>query len=109
MRRLSQHSQRHPANSTTGNLAFLIRHNQASYGKQVEVNDVFVASRYFKGCKDNVKNENGKVSGAGLGVFVNGNGFTHTVVRIFVKDGDNALEILTAQVDELMAPFFPGT
>jgi hypothetical protein len=84
-----------------------MRYQQASYGKQIEANDVFIASRFFKGAKQEVKDENGKVTG--LGVFVNGNGFTHTVVRVSFKSGENALELLTDQVDQLMAPFLPGT
>lgn len=90
-----------------GNLAFLIRHQQASYGKQIEANDIFIASRFFKGAGQKVKEEDGKVTG--LGVFVNGSGFTHTVVRVAFKSGENALELLTNQVDQLMDPFFPGT
>lgn len=90
-----------------GNLAFLIRHNQASYGKQIDPNDIFIASRYFKGGKQAVKTESGPV--AGLGVFVNGNGFTHTVIRIVINPGDDTLELLSTQLDQLMAQFFPGT
>ncbi|KAF2825939.1 hypothetical protein CC86DRAFT_253885, partial [Ophiobolus disseminans] len=87
------------------NLAFLMRHNQSSYGKPIDNNDVSIASRNWHATKLKMEDD---VGVAGIGVFVNGgNGFTHTVVRIGVKKGENAVERLTAEVDRLMLQFFP--
>jgi hypothetical protein len=83
------------------NIAFIIRHNQSSYGKVIEPNDIsFAAKNWVSGAAGN--------SFVGISVFVNGNGFTHTVLRtIFGKD-DNVVEKLAEKADELLQPFFPG-
>jgi hypothetical protein len=44
---------------------------------------------------------------AGIGVFVNGNGFSHTVVRTTVGPGEGAVEQLSAQADLYLQTFFP--
>jgi hypothetical protein len=88
------------ANSLAANIAFLVRHNQSSYGKTIEPNDVSIASRAWQSMK--------KGHGvAGIGFFVNGNGFSHTVVRTTIGPGDSAVEKLTTQVDKLTQTFFP--
>ncbi|KAF2026905.1 hypothetical protein EK21DRAFT_73184 [Setomelanomma holmii] len=83
------------------NIAFLIRHNQSSYGKQIDPNDVSMCSRNWAG----MKSGNGP---AGIGVFVNGNGYTHTVCRVQVLKGQNAVEQFVQHVDVFMANFFPN-
>lgn len=83
------------------NIAFLIRHNQSSYGKTIEPNDVSMAS-----C--NWPMTNSDTHAAGIGVFVNGNGFTHTTVRVKVQPGENAIEVLSMEVGRLLQNFFPG-
>jgi hypothetical protein len=88
------------ANGLAANIAFLVRHNQSSYGKAIEPNDVSVASRGWQ----NMKKGNGV---AGIGFFVNGNGFSHTVVRTTIGPGDGAVERLIGQVDVLTKTFFP--
>jgi hypothetical protein len=77
-----------------------VRHNQSSYGKLIEPNDVSVASRGWQSMK--------KGKGvAGICVFVNGNGFSHTVVRTTIGPGDGAVERLIERVDMLTQTFFP--
>jgi hypothetical protein len=44
---------------------------------------------------------------AGIGIFVNGNGSTHTVVRITINAGESVLDRFTTQVDHLLQMFFP--
>jgi hypothetical protein len=83
------------------NIAFLIRHNQSSYGKVIEPNDISMASRNWPMTKSDTK-------AAGIGIFVNGNGFTHTAVRVTVSLGENAIEKLTMELDRLLLNFFPG-
>jgi hypothetical protein len=83
------------------NIAFLIRHNQSSYGKSIDPNDVSMCSRNWQG----MKKGNGP---AGIGVFVNGNGYTHTVCRVQVLKGQSAVEQFAASVDGFMATFFPN-
>ncbi|KAF1921554.1 hypothetical protein BDU57DRAFT_553665 [Ampelomyces quisqualis] len=82
------------------NIAFLIRHNQSSYGKRIDTNDVSIISRNWQGMKQ-------FGGSAGLGVFVNGNGFTHTVLRITVSSGENAIDRFMIQVDSVLQTFFP--
>jgi hypothetical protein len=85
------------------NIAFLIRHNQTTFGKYIEPNDVNLASRNWQ-----VMQSRG--SGfAGVSVFVNGGtGFTHTVIRVHVGPGQSVVDCLTAQVDKTLREFFPG-
>jgi hypothetical protein len=86
-------------NSLLENIAFLIRHNQSSYGKTIEPNEVSVASRGWQAMQQG--------SGpAGIGVFVNGNGYSHTVVRAMVSLGEGVVERLGALVDMYMQAFF---
>jgi len=54
------------------------------------------------------QSKEGDAGSAGIGVFVNGNGFTHTVIRVVVNKGDNVLEKLATTVDQLMGQFFPS-
>jgi hypothetical protein len=51
----------------------------------------------------------GGVGSAGLGVFVNGNGYTHTVMRCCVQKegGKGVVEMLTEECDRALAHFFP--
>ncbi|KAH7083855.1 hypothetical protein FB567DRAFT_446470 [Paraphoma chrysanthemicola] len=84
------------------NIAFLVRHNQSSYGKHIDPNDVSMCSRNWNG----MKKGNGP---AGIGVFVNGgNGYTHTVCRVQVLKGQNAVEQFASVIDGFMATFFPN-
>lgn len=84
------------------NVAFLIRHNQSSYGKKTEPNDISIASRNWQSMLEGT-------GLAGVGIFVNGNGYTHTVVRTNVQPGENLVDNLTQVVDQIMQNFFPGT
>lgn len=85
------------------NIAFLIRHNQSTFGKYVESNDVNLVSRNWQ-----VMRTRG-IGFAGVSVFVNGGtGYTHTVVRVHVGPGQNVVECLTDQVNESLEEFFPG-
>jgi hypothetical protein len=89
----------HLTNASLENIAFLIRHNQASYGKSIEPNDVSIASRNWQIMK-------GGGGAAGMGVFVNGNGFTHTVLRVTVNNGESAISRFTMQVNGVLQTFF---
>lgn len=82
------------------NLAFLIRHNQSSYGRVIEVNDVSMGSRNWR----NLKAARGP---AGVGLYVNGKNATHNIVRAIVNPGESVIESLMNQVDGLIQPFFP--
>jgi hypothetical protein len=95
------HSYLHLTNVHPENIAFLIRHNQSSYGKQVDPSDISVASRNWQ-----IMKQGG--GAAGIGVFVNGNGFSHTVVRTTVNPGENTVDRLILQVDLQTQTFFPG-
>jgi hypothetical protein len=86
------------ANARLGNIAFLVRHNQSSYGKQIDLGDIFIASRKWQGKSDD---------SWGIGVFVIGNGYTHTVLRITIKKDENAIDKLVTDVDGQMEKFFP--
>jgi hypothetical protein len=46
---------------------------------------------------------------AALGIFVNGSGYTHTVMRCWVngEGGKSVIEVLTVECDRAMAGFFP--
>jgi hypothetical protein len=44
---------------------------------------------------------------SGIGVFVNGNGYTHTVLRISLSTGEDAIDRFTTQVDTVLQTFFP--
>ncbi|KAF9700434.1 hypothetical protein EKO04_001955 [Ascochyta lentis] len=83
------------------NVAFLIRHNQASYGKHIEPNDISFAAKGWV-ARTMV---NGFV---GIGIFVNGNGFSHTVLRTTIAKGEDVVDKLADKADELLQPFFPG-
>jgi hypothetical protein len=87
------------ANSRLGNIAFIIRHSQSSYGKQVDPGDIFIASRKWQGHGDD---------SWGIGVFVIGSGYTHTVFRITVKKDENTIDKLVAEMDGQMEKFFPA-
>jgi hypothetical protein len=87
-------------NAPLENIAFLIHHNQASYGKSIEPNDVSIVSRNWQMMKE------GR-GAAGIGIFVNGNGFTHTVLRVTVKNSESAIGRFTSQVNEILQTFFP--
>ncbi|KAH6642111.1 hypothetical protein C7974DRAFT_420445 [Boeremia exigua] len=83
------------------NIAFLIRHQQASYGKRIEPSDVSMAT----------KNWAAMTTGKGLVgvcVFANGHGFSHAVVRAAVGRGEDVVEKLGEQVEVAMVQFFPG-
>ncbi|KAF1834700.1 hypothetical protein BDW02DRAFT_474657, partial [Decorospora gaudefroyi] len=80
------------------NIAFIIRHNQFSYGKEVFADDVSIACRGWSAMMD------GK-GGASIGVFVNGNGYTHTIMRAHVAQGD-AVERLSEECDKALQNFF---
>ena len=83
------------------NVAFLIRHNQGGYGKRIEPTDVSFAT----------KNWAAKTTGNGLvgiGVFVNGSGFSHTIVRATLGKDDDVIEKLGEQAEKLLQQFFPG-
>jgi hypothetical protein len=51
----------------------------------------------------------GVTGSAGLGVFVNGAGYTHTIMRCYVKkeDGRGMVPVLTDECDKALATFFP--
>ncbi|KAJ4347715.1 hypothetical protein N0V95_005169 [Ascochyta clinopodiicola] len=83
------------------NIAFLIRHNQASYGKYIEPNDVSFATKSWAARVT----DSGFV---GIGIFVNGNGFSHTVLRATMAKGEDVVDKLSEKTDELLQPFFPG-
>ncbi|CAO2655215.1 Nn.00g102790.m01.CDS01 [Neocucurbitaria sp. VM-36] len=82
------------------NITFLIRHNQASFGKIIDPDDICMASRNWH---DMVKG----LGSAGVGIFINGNGYTHTVVRATVHVGDCVVDKLTQVVDTFLRDFFP--
>jgi hypothetical protein len=90
-------------NELLENIAFLIRHNQTTFGKYIEPNDVNLASRNWQ-----IMQSRG--SGfAGVSVFVNGGiGYTHTVIRVHVGPGQSVVDCLTAQVNKTLEEFFPG-
>jgi hypothetical protein len=93
----------HPTNIDAENIAFLIRHNQTTYGKPIEANDVNLASRNWSIMKQ------GAGRTAGVSIFVNGGiGFTHTVIRVNVKCGESVVECFEAQVNVCLEEFFPG-
>jgi hypothetical protein len=81
------------------NIAFLIRHHQGSYGKAIEPNDVSIASRNWQ-----IMKEGGGT--AGIGIFVNGNGFSHTVLRTTVNVGENMISRFTTQMNGALQTFF---
>lgn len=83
------------------NLAFLIRHNQGGYGKRIEPADISFATKNWAARKTG----NGVV---GMGVFVNGNGFSHTIVRATLGKDDDVVEKLAEQAEERLQQFFPG-
>jgi hypothetical protein len=93
-----QYSTRY-TNAGLGNIAFFIRHNQSSYGKQIDPGDISIASRNWKGNGD---------GSAGIGVFVVGSGYTHTVFRVKVNKDDSAIDKLVQEVNGHMEKFFPG-
>ncbi|KAF2627478.1 hypothetical protein BU25DRAFT_341731 [Macroventuria anomochaeta] len=83
------------------NIAFLIRHNQASYGKHIEPQDISFAT----------KNWAAKTTGngvVGIGVFANGNGFSHTILRATVGKDDYVVDKLAEVAEQLLLQFFPG-
>lgn len=83
------------------NIAFLIRHNQASYGKRIEPNDISFAT----------KNWAARTTGngyLGMGVFVNGNGYSHTILRATIMKDENVVDKLAEKADEMLQQFFPG-
>lgn len=89
-----------PLIAPVGNLAFLIRHNQSRFGKKVYPEDISIASR----------NWNGMVSGSGqmgIGIFVIGNGYTHTVLKATVQPGASVLDKLTQVVEGFLEEFVP--
>jgi hypothetical protein len=51
----------------------------------------------------------GTVRSAALCVFVNGMGYTHTIMRCRVnkEDGKNMVELLTEEYDTALTTFFP--
>ncbi|KAF1355755.1 hypothetical protein EJ07DRAFT_158091 [Lizonia empirigonia] len=83
------------------NVAFLIRHNQASYGKRIEPNDISFASKNWT----TGDTGNGYV---GIGIFVNGNGFSHTILRTIMGKDEDVVDKLTEKADEQLQSFFPG-
>lgn len=45
---------------------------------------------------------------AGIGIFVIGNGYTHTVLRLTVQTGESAVDKLTLETENLLHGFFPN-
>lgn len=87
--------------SVPENIAFLIRHNQSGYGKRIEPTDIAFAT----------KNWAAKTTGkgvVGIGCFVNGNGFSHTIVMTTVGRDEDVVDRLAAQAELLLQQFFPG-
>lgn len=82
------------------NIAFLLRHNQSMYGKAIQPADISIISRHWEHMKQ------GK-STAGIAVLVNGNGYTHTVVRSNIPVGQKPLDCLSRAADNALAGFFP--
>ncbi|KZM26631.1 hypothetical protein ST47_g2314 [Ascochyta rabiei] len=85
---------------TPENIAFIIRHNQTGYGKHIESNDVSFAAKSWAD----------RITGSGfvgICIFVNGNGFSHTVLRTTMAKGENVVDKLFEKTDELLQPFFP--
>ncbi|KNG47798.1 hypothetical protein TW65_05398 [Stemphylium lycopersici] len=86
------------------NMAFLIRHNQSSYGKMVVPSDITIGS--YKWASSLGSDEDGRV---GIAIFVNGNGYTHTVVRKNVErkgEAKGVVETLNGVVEADMKAFF---
>ena len=68
----------------------------------IEPNDVSIATRNW-----HVAAKGPGI--AGLGIFVNGNGFTHTVLRISVQAGESVMNGFAQAVEKSLEDFFPGT
>jgi hypothetical protein len=91
-------------NAPSENIAFLIRHNQNSYGKPILASDVSLVSRHYGLLLA------GKADKAGVGIFVIGSGYTHNVMRVHVGRGEGVgvVDRLTEYVDkEQVQTFFP--
>ncbi|KAF1846958.1 uncharacterized protein K460DRAFT_402323 [Cucurbitaria berberidis CBS 394.84] len=83
------------------NIAFLIRHNHSRHAKKIGPDDTSIASRNWDGMMNGI-------GIAGVGIFVNGNGFTHTVLRTSVQRGESLVDKFTQLVDLSLVEFFPG-
>jgi hypothetical protein len=92
-------------NKPTENLAFILRHNQSSYGKDIQADDISMVSRNWGLMMA------GGTNVAGVGIFVIGNGYTHNVVRVLVRRGEreDVVSRLTEYVDNLLENFFTGS
>lgn len=44
----------------------------------------------------------------GIGIFVNGNGFSHTILRTIMGKDEDVVDKLTEKADEQLQSFFPG-
>jgi hypothetical protein len=91
------------ADARLENLAFLIRHNEGSYGKRIGVGDIAVVTNNW-----NLRTQggNGVVC---VGVFIFGlNGFTYNLIRAFMGTRDKVIDKLAEVVEPLVAPFCPG-
>ncbi|OSS44656.1 hypothetical protein B5807_10657 [Epicoccum nigrum] len=85
------------------NLAFLIRHNQASYGKLIGVGDILVATKNWD---LRTKGADGVIC---VGVYINGNhNYTYCLVRVVMRSLDKIIDKLAECVEPLLAPFCPG-
>jgi hypothetical protein len=82
-------------NTRSENIAFLIRHNQNSYGKPVLASDVSLVSPHYGLLLA------GKADKAGVGIFVIGSGYTHNLMRVHVGrgEGEGMVDRLTEYVD----------
>ncbi|KAF1941439.1 hypothetical protein EJ02DRAFT_404415 [Clathrospora elynae] len=82
------------------NVAFIIRHNQSSYGKIIVPDDLSIASRNWSSM---IKG----VGVAGLGIFVNANVYSNMILRTSVARGDGVVDKLTVETDKVLQNFFP--
>ena len=85
------------------NLAFLIRHNQGTYGKLIAAGDILIATKNWdlRG-----KPGNGFIC---VGLYINGmNGYTYNLIRAVMGSQDKVIDKLAECVEPLIAPFCPG-
>ncbi|OAL05545.1 hypothetical protein IQ06DRAFT_372973 [Phaeosphaeriaceae sp. SRC1lsM3a] len=82
------------------NIAFFIRHTQSSFGKIIETNDISLASRNWCGFK-------ASTGPVGIGIFVNGIGATHNILRVRVEPNESVIDSLMTQIDGMVQGFFP--
>lgn len=83
------------------NIAFIIRHNYSGYGKRIEPSDISFVTKNWSTRKVG----QGTV---GVAVFVNANGFSHTVLRTLVEKDNDVVDKLFEEADKQLQQFFPG-